>query len=61
MKIKLSLVGVFGIGLVFGTFVLGCASVKDLTSYNIVEDIGGLDGLANCQYFVSTDITLRHV
>jgi len=44
---------------VFGFIVCGCASVKILTPEAIETDITGVEYLANCQFFISKDVTLR--
>lgn len=46
---------------VFIFFILGCASTKILTPHEIYHNIGGLDNLAKCQFFISKDVTLNFV
>jgi len=49
----------FAVAAVFALVLPGCASLNVLTPRAIDADIDGLDNLANCQYFISKDITLR--
>ena len=50
----------FTVVLVFLGFILSsCASIKILTPGAIDDDIAGLQNLANCQYFISEDVTLN--
>jgi len=50
----------FAVVVVFGGFILSsCASIKILTPGTIDDDIAGLQNLANCQYFISKDVTLN--
>ena len=44
---------------VFGFGLSGCASVRILMPEAIEVDIGGVENLANCQFFISKDVTLR--